>query len=150
MSTNPRAPDVRMTPAEIRDFLASHRILHLATVGPDGAPHVAPVFYATLEDGAIAFMTGTATARARNLRRDSRVSGVVEEGDTYFDIRAVQLTGSARFIEVDDNAQRIAEQVVRRLAGDELPSGIETWIPAGRVVVVVDVVKATSWDHRKR
>jgi PPOX class probable F420-dependent enzyme len=139
-----------MTPEEAADFLASHQMLQLATVDPDGAPRVAPVFYAALGDDELAFLTGTTTRRARNLARDARVSGVVEEGDSYQNLRAVQLAGHARIVAGDAEAQRIAERLARRLSGGrELPPNIENWIPRGRVVVIIEIARIVSWDHTK-
>ena len=143
-------PDLRMTPEEAANFLASHQTLQLATVDPDGAPHVAPVFYAALGDDELAFLTGTTTRRARNLARDARISGVVEEGDSYQNLRAVQLTGNARIVTDEAEAQRIAESLARRLSGGrELPANIQNWIPRGRVVVVIAIERIVSWDHTK-
>ena len=143
-------PELRMDVDEVRAFLDAHQTLLLATVDADGAPHVAPVFYAAIDDHTIAFVSGAETARVRNMRHEPRVSGVVEDGDSYANIRAVQFTGRARFLDDGEDAQRIAETLTRRLAGDQLPDGIENWIPPGRVVVVIDLARVVSWDHTRR
>lgn len=143
-------PELRMARDEVRAFLDQHQTLMLATVDDDGAPHVAPVFYARIDDNTLAFMSATDTRHARHLRHEPRVSGVVEDGDSYATIRAVQFAGRTRFLVEDAEAQRIAEKLARRLAGDELPDSIENWIAPGRIVIVIDLEHIVSWDHTKR
>ena len=69
----------KMTPEEIRAFL-SHgtRTAKLATSGPDGQPHVMPVWFA-LDGEELVFTTWGDSVKARNLRRDPRAAIVVDE-----------------------------------------------------------------------
>ena len=76
-----------MTDAEVEEFLAAGRKLQLATIGPDGMPHLVTMYYAVL-DGQITFWTYRASQKALNLTRDPRVSCLVETGEAYFDLRA--------------------------------------------------------------
>ena len=71
-----------------RRFLEAHRVGHVATSDPDGAPHVLPVCYA-LDDDAVYFVAD-AKPKARpartlqrlvNLRADPRVALVVDDWD---------------------------------------------------------------------
>jgi PPOX class probable F420-dependent enzyme len=69
-----------MSDEEIRAFLsAGTRTGKLATVRPDGSPHVAPIWFVCDDDGSIVFNTGRDTVKGRALRRDPRVSMVVDE-----------------------------------------------------------------------
>ena len=59
-----------MTDNELRDFLAAPaRPGTLATTRADGRPHIAPVWFATDEDGDVLFNTGRDTVKGRNLAR---------------------------------------------------------------------------------
>jgi PPOX class probable F420-dependent enzyme len=70
----------RMSDEEIRAFLSSGtRTGKLATVRPDGSPHVAPIWFVLDDDGSIVFNTGRDTVKGRALRRDPRVSLVVDD-----------------------------------------------------------------------
>jgi hypothetical protein len=62
----------KMTPEEIRAFL-SHgtRTAKLATSGPDGQPHVMPVWFA-LDGEELVFTTWGDSVKGRNLRRNPR------------------------------------------------------------------------------
>jgi PPOX class probable F420-dependent enzyme len=73
-----------MTAAEVRSFLLrGTRTAKVATVMPDGTPHVAPVWF-VLNGEQVVFTTGNESAKGRNLRRDPRVALVVDdEGPPY-------------------------------------------------------------------
>ncbi len=66
------ADDARPLPtwAEARRQLAAAETYWLATVRPDGRPHVMPVLAVWLE-GAVYFCAGVTTRKARNLARDA-------------------------------------------------------------------------------
>jgi PPOX class probable F420-dependent enzyme len=69
----------KMTPEEQRQFLsAGTRTAKLATVGADGRPHVAPVWF-VLDGDTVIFTTGANTVKGRNLRRDPRVALSVDD-----------------------------------------------------------------------
>jgi PPOX class probable F420-dependent enzyme len=68
-----------MTDEEIREFLAAGtRTAKLATTMRDGSPHVMPVWF-VLEGDRLVFNTAADTVKGRNLRRDPRVSIVVDD-----------------------------------------------------------------------
>jgi PPOX class probable F420-dependent enzyme len=68
-----------MTPDEVRAFLRhGTRTAKLATSGPDGQPHVMPVWF-VLDHDDLVFTTGAGSVKARNLRRDPRAAVVVDE-----------------------------------------------------------------------
>jgi PPOX class probable F420-dependent enzyme len=79
---------------DVRRVLDGTSIAHLATVLPDGAPHVVPVFIGTHQVGAdgegtpedrIVFFTGPEVRKARNLRRDPRVALSIAPADNPFE-----------------------------------------------------------------
>ena len=64
---------------ERRAFLSyGTRTGKLATVRPDGRPHVQPIWF-VLDGDDLIFMTGAKTVKGRNLRRDPRASLVVDD-----------------------------------------------------------------------
>jgi len=65
------ADEATVTPwAVVRERLADGRTYWLATVRPDGRPHVVPVGGVWL-DGALYFTTGQGTQKGKNLSRNS-------------------------------------------------------------------------------
>lgn len=86
-----------MTPEECRSFLAQDvRTASVATVRPDGRPHVASVWF-ELDDDALVFTSGAQTVKATNLRHDPRVCIVVDDETPPF--AYVQVEGTASFSE---------------------------------------------------
>jgi nitroimidazol reductase NimA-like FMN-containing flavoprotein (pyridoxamine 5'-phosphate oxidase superfamily) len=70
-------PEVNMSKEEIDYFLDGRLIARLSTIGNDGFPNVAPVWY--YWDGeSIFFDLGMNRANTRNLRRDPRCAAVID------------------------------------------------------------------------
>jgi PPOX class probable F420-dependent enzyme len=72
-----------MITADVRRVLDGTPIAHLASILPDGAPHAVPVWIGTHDDR-IAILTGPASRKARNLRRDPRVALSLTPPDSPF------------------------------------------------------------------
>ena len=62
-----------------RFMLEGSRTGKLATVRADGSPHVVPVWFTFDDAGRVIFLTGVDTVKARNMRRDHRVSIAVDD-----------------------------------------------------------------------
>jgi PPOX class probable F420-dependent enzyme len=68
-----------MTQDEIRSFLMdTARTGKLATVRPDGRPHVAPIWF-TMDGDDLLFNTWHTSVKAKNMQHDNRVSLCVDE-----------------------------------------------------------------------
>ena len=141
---------VAMTADEAHALLASSRKLQLATINPDGTPHLVTMFY-VMQDGQIAFWTYRASQKARNLARDPRVTCLVETGDDYFELRGVQVAGTALLVDDPDGVLEIGRGVAEAMAGE--PDGVvEEYVANAarkRVGYLVQPARIISWDHRK-
>ena len=60
-------------------FLKSQKILRLATVDKRGMPHIVPVWY-LYKDGIFYIGTNTVTKKAKNVKKNPRVSFCVDAG----------------------------------------------------------------------
>jgi PPOX class probable F420-dependent enzyme len=141
---------VTMTADEANALLAGSRKLQLATLNPDGTPHLVTMFY-VMQDGQIAFWTYRASQKARNLARDPRVTCLVEAGEDYFELRGVQVVGTVRCVEDTDGVLEIGRGVAAAMAGG--PGGVvEEYVQHAarkRVGYLVQPTRIISWDHRK-
>ena len=83
--------------AEARGRLEGADFYWLATVRPDGRPHVAPVL-AVWADGALHFVAGSSSRKARNLARASRCVITVDSGALHLVVEgeAVKVSDEAR------------------------------------------------------
>lgn len=148
-----RRDQIRMTEQEIAQFLAQGRTLSVATINPDGAPHLVAMWY-TLVDGKIVFWTYRKSQKALNLRRDPRLTCMLESGATYGELRGVQIHGIATLVEDVERIQATGEAIYRRNASvnGELTSAQRQIIAAQapkRIVVIVEPTSIASWDHAK-
>jgi PPOX class probable F420-dependent enzyme len=146
---NQRAQIV-MSAAEIGRFLDEQRVATLATLGPSGQPHLVAMWYAVL-DGVLWFETKAKSQKAANLRRDARVTVMIETGDTYDALRGVALEGRATIVDDPDALWAVGVNVWERYNG---PYGEEArpmveFMLTKRVAVRLDVDRTRSWDHRK-
>lgn len=83
-------------PEHIAAFLSSHTTLTLATVGPDGAPAAAAVFYAHDEDLNLYFLSEERTQHGQNLLANGLVAGTIQDdGQDWRAIRGLQVRGRA-------------------------------------------------------
>lgn len=143
---------VRMSASEVEEFLASGKKVQVATLNPDGSPHLTTLFYA-LHDGRIVFWTYARSQKARNLLRDPRISCLVEGGEGYFELRGVSINGRAELVTEEAGVREIGTAVASRMVdgadlGELGRNEVERQVPK-RVGVVVVPERTASWDHRK-
>jgi PPOX class probable F420-dependent enzyme len=140
---------IRMTPAEVEEFLGGQKTLIVATIGKEGLPHLAPMWFAVL-DGEIVFCTDRKSQKIVNLRRDPRCSVLAEAGETYDQLRGVHMEGVAEFT---PDLARVVDAVVDRNFGevgdDETAREALRKAMSRRVAVIFRPTRTASWDHRK-
>ncbi|HEX3792786.1 MAG TPA: PPOX class F420-dependent oxidoreductase [Pseudonocardiaceae bacterium] len=149
MAANQRA-QITMTDDEVATFVEHSRTATLATIGPTGLPHLVAMWFAVL-DGQIWFETKAKSQKAVNLRRDDRVTVMIEDGLTYDALRGVAIEGRAVIVEDPDAIWRVGVDVWERYTGpytEDLRPGVAAMMNK-RVVVRVDAERVRSWDHRK-
>ena len=73
---NQRA-QIKMSPAEVEEFLNERHSMTMSTISGDGSIHSVAMWYGFLE-GAVAFETKTKAQKVVNLRRDPRLTCLVE------------------------------------------------------------------------
>lgn len=119
---------------EIRTLLDSSNFAHLATLMPDGSPQSVPVWVGR-EGDRVLVCTGENSLKAKNTRRDPRVSlSIVDFHDPY---REAQLRG--RVVERrPDSDLKIMDPISYKYIGKPFPFRN----PEGRVALVVEIEKA--------
>ncbi|SDT51269.1 pyridoxamine 5'-phosphate oxidase family protein [Actinoplanes derwentensis] len=141
---------VTMADDEIGAFLARARKVQIATINPDGTPHLVTMFFG-LDAGRIAFWTYRASRKARNLARDPRLTCLVEDGEDYFELRGVQVSGVVTPIDDLPGVTGVGRLIAERIP-DVPPDALDAYVAHAarkRTAYVVDPVRVASWDHRK-
>ena len=144
--------NITMTDQEVTAYLADQKVLNIATIGPSGHPHVVAMWYEVV-DGKIVFWTFGKSQKIINLRRDAKMTALIESGETYNELRGVELVGSGRIIEDFDEILAIGKAVgVKYNGADILSDAALPFLEAQahkRLGVVFDVERVVSWDHGK-
>lgn len=141
---------VQMDDAGVDAFLTEQRSSTVATIGKDGAVHLVAMWYAWL-DGHVYLETKAKSQKVVNLRRDPRMSFLVENGHTYDQLRGVALEGTGVVLEDEQLVWDVCVNVFERYNApytEEMRPFVEV-MARNRVVVRLDADRVRSWDHRK-
>ena len=139
-----------MTPEEVQAFLFASRVATLCTINHDGTIHAVAMWFGFI-DGAVAFETKAKSQKAQNLRRDPRATCLFEAGDSYDELRGVELVGHLEIVRDPDTVFALGVSVFERHQGeyrDELRPVVEAMLHK-RIVAKLVVERTVSWDHRK-
>lgn len=142
---------IRMTTPERDEFIAGPHTMSVATVNHDGTIHLVAMWYGFL-DGAPALVTFSKSQKVRNLRRDPRLSALVEDGANYGELRGVELVGRGTVIDEPDAVLAVARSVVERyfaLRGPSERADAAVALARKRSVVRIEAERTVSWDHGK-
>lgn len=145
-----RRDQIHMTNEEIQHFLTEERTLQVATINRDGYPHLVAMWYVLLNNE-IAFWTFAKSQKAVNLRRDPRLTCLIETGERYNELRGVQIKGRAVIYDDHETVQRTGTSILERYTGplNDNTRSMVTAQASKRVAVVVKPVEIVSWDHSK-
>lgn len=94
---------IRLDQQEINEFLDHGHTLVLTTIDRDGYPHSTPLWYVYM-DGLIYTRGRRNGQKVANIKRNEKVSCLVEEGNRWRDLKAVMVRGRAE--EVTDPAEQ--------------------------------------------
>jgi PPOX class probable F420-dependent enzyme len=149
MGTNQRS-QIRMTDDEVVAFIERSRTATMVTNGPTGHPHAVAMWYAVI-GGTIWFETKAKSQKAQNLRRDGRLTCLIEAGLTYDALRGVSIEGRGVIVDDPEELWAVGVSVWERYTApytDEAKPLVEMMMNK-RVGVRLDVERIRSWDHRK-
>lgn len=147
-----RRSEITMSQAELERFFDEERVLTCATIGPNGRPHLMPLWY--VRDGlTLLAWTFGKSQKIRNLERDPHATVQIEAGrDRYGELRGAML-------ECDVTIERDPERIVaaglhlmaRYPGADAGPEARENVLKQAkkRVVLRFTPTRIVSWDHRK-
>jgi PPOX class probable F420-dependent enzyme len=140
-----------MTDEEVEEFLNGRHTMNIATFGPDENIHLVAMWYGFL-NGNAAFETYEKSQKVRNLQRNDRITVLVEDGDTYDELRGVEIVGKGVIHESGDTMLAVAKSVIDRYWGVETEEDTDAMaegLVRKRVAIEVVPEKIVSWDHRK-
>jgi PPOX class probable F420-dependent enzyme len=142
---------IKMTPEEVDAFLQERRPMSMCSINHDGSIHAVAMWYGFV-GGLIAVETKAKSQKVQNLRRNPTLTCLFEDGDVYEELRGVELVGRGEIIDDPERMFELGVSVFERYYGatytEDLRPFIETMLNK-RVVVLLNVDRTVSWDHRK-
>jgi PPOX class probable F420-dependent enzyme len=135
--TNQRSQIV-MSQEEIDELLGGRHSMTICTLRPDGSVHAVAMWYGFLE-GCIALESKKKAQKVVNLRRDPRITVLVEDGEFYDELRGVSIEGTAEIVDDPDRMWTAGVSVFERYNApytDEMKPFVETMLH-NRVIIKV-------------
>ncbi len=144
-----RRDQIRMTEEELHAFLEEQRTVIVATTGPNGRPHLMPLWFVP-DGGELRGWTFAKSQKARNLERDPRATLQLESGVEYGELRGAMLECD---VEVERDVERVepyGDALVDRYGSGsaEMRDFFRAQAPK-RVGLRFRPTRAVTWDHRK-
>lgn len=148
-----RREQIRMSQDELRAFLDEQKTVSVATIGPNGRPHLVPLWYVRDGDD-LRGWTFAKSQKAKNLERDPHATLQVETGVEYQELRGVMFECD---VEIERDADRVADygrELFKRYVGGgedlapEVNDMVEQQAPK-RIGLRFTPTRTVSWDHRK-
>jgi PPOX class probable F420-dependent enzyme len=150
-----RRDQIRMSDEEVRDLLRENKTIILNSIGPDGFPHPMPMWFSMDDALVISMTTFRKSQKILNLRRDPRVSLLVESGLEYQELKGVVIYGRA---ELSEDLDEITA-VLLAAAGQEAPPDdadaqkvmreVMKKTASKRTLIRVKPERVISWNHAK-
>ena len=101
-------------PPLVEEVLGTTALAWIATINPDGTPHVTPV-WVNVEDDRILFNTAEGRVKPRNLNRDPRMTLAAHDPDDQY--RWVSIHGRARM--TTEGADAHIDRLAKKYLGKE-------------------------------
>lgn len=150
-----RRVEIKMTEDELGRLLDEERVLTCATIGPNGRPHLMPLWYVR-EGLEIVCWTYGASQKVKNLERLPQATLSVEAGERYDELRGAMFECDVEIIRDHDRVTAVGLALGARYAGDPATGEITPAARARalkqapkRVALRFRPTRVVSWDHRK-
>jgi len=149
-----RRSQITMSDAELEAFLAEERVVTCASIGPNGRPHLMPLWYVALGK-TISSWTFAKSQKAKNLERLPQATLQVEAGDGYLELRGAMIECDVELIRDLVAVTAIGLALGVRYAGGgpagpalEWEASVAKQAPK-RIGLRFHPTRVVTWDHRK-
>ncbi|HZS74950.1 MAG TPA: pyridoxamine 5'-phosphate oxidase family protein [Candidatus Nitrosotalea sp.] len=127
-------------------FLRSQKILRLATIDDTGVPHIVPVWY-MYWNSKFYVGTNTRTRKARNIRKNPKVSFCVDVGVRSPDIIGVMGTGRAKLILKKNLVEPLAKKILLRYFKNMKNKSAQQLFDQTDCIIQITPRKVTEWKY---
>lgn len=124
-------------------FLESQKILRLATVDKNDVPYIVPVWY-LYKNGNFYVGTNTSTKKARNVKKNPKVSFCVDLG-VHSPIFGIMGIGRAKLILKKSHVSRIAKKILLRYFKSLNNKSAQELLSQTDCIIEIIPKKITTW-----
>ena len=128
------------------EFLKSQKVLRLATLGKNKTPHIVPVWY-MYSSKKIYIGTHTRTQKVKNLKKNKRVSFVVDVGVNAPNIYGVKGEGVANLILDISKVKKIATKILLRYFKSMKNKSASELLDNTDCVIEISPEKFSVWSY---
>jgi len=139
-----------MSDAELRAFLGERVVMQCATIGPNGRPHMMPLWFVPDEVELLSW-TYAKSQKSKNLERDPRATVGIETGVQYHELRGVMFECDVQLEREPEQVEGYGLRLFERLAGELTPEmrAMIAQQAQKRVGMRFVPTRTVSWDHGK-
>lgn len=142
---------IKLSDAEVAEFLAAERVMNVASNGRDGWPHVTALWF-VMRGTEPWCWTYRKSQKVKNLERDDRTTLLFESGHEYAELKGVMLRTRAHITYDTEPILDFAEELFAKYQGasgaDDMREALRAQA-VKRVAIRFEVVETVSWDHAK-
>ena len=129
-----------------KEFFTSQKILRLATIDSTGNPHIVPVWYMYVNKK-FYIGTNTKTKKAKNIKKNSKVSFCIDTGIKSPGIFGVMGVGRARLILKIDKVEILAKRILLRYFKNLENQSAQQLLNQTDCVIEIIPKKITNWEY---
>lgn len=139
---------------EVDDFLTNGHTVMFTCQDKDGFPHTTPLWYVYM-DGHVCVRGRTGSQKDVILKRNDKVSVLVESGERWVDLKAVMIRGRAEPIEDEETQQRYDRLMDEKYAsfrqtGSKMPDRVKSHYAVRKFYYrVIPEKRLATWDNQK-
>lgn len=146
-----RRSSIELTPEEADRYLREAKTAILCSIDPKGYPHAVAMWFDVDPDGSVLMTTYGKSQKILNIKRNPKVTLLVETGETYDQLKGVMIRGRGEVIDDVDRCANLLYRIHIKMGGESIP-GIEDALKdraRKRALVRVVPEHTSSWDHSK-
>lgn len=141
-----------MSESEIEAFLADGKVANLATIGPNGRPHLVALWYVP-KGKVLETWTYAKSQKAANLRRLPQATILIEAGESYEKLRGVSMECDVELVENTEKITAIGQQLMHRYSSNpQIATAGSQFVrlqAPKRIGLICRPTRIVSWDHAK-
>lgn len=145
---------ITMDNAEVEAFLRSNKTMILVSNGHNGHPHAMPMWFGIEQGGQIVMTTFRKSQKVNNIRRNPKVTLLVESGLEYSELKSVMIYADCEVIDSLAETTNVMLGLARGRGevtdaqAEQAKANLEK-TASKRVALRMTPTEVLSWDHGK-